>query len=52
MRARAEVTTRHAKAYGKASKKDKGRIPEQVVEVTGEIADLQSVLLKLAKDKT
>ena len=32
---RAEVTTRFAKAYVKASKKNKGRILDQVVEVTG-----------------
>jgi hypothetical protein len=35
MTSRAEITTRYAKAYGKASKKDKGRILDQVVEVTG-----------------
>ena len=34
MTSRAEVTTRYAKAYMKASKKDKGRILDQVVEVT------------------
>jgi N-methylhydantoinase A/oxoprolinase/acetone carboxylase beta subunit len=32
---RAEVTTKYAKAYAKASKKDKGRVLDQVVEVTG-----------------
>jgi hypothetical protein len=35
MTSRAEVTTRYAKAFAKASKKDKGRILDQVVEVTG-----------------
>ncbi len=35
MQSRAEVTTRYAKAYAKASKKDKGRVLDQVVEVTG-----------------
>ena len=35
MASRAEVTTRYAKAYAKASKKDKGRILDQVVAVTG-----------------
>jgi hypothetical protein len=35
MTSRAEVTTRYAKAYVKASKKNKGRILDQVVEVTG-----------------
>lgn len=35
MTSRAEVTTRYAKQYVKASKADKGRILEQVVGVTG-----------------
>jgi hypothetical protein len=35
MGSRAEVTTRYAKAYVKASKKGKGRILDQVVGVTG-----------------
>jgi hypothetical protein len=35
MTSRAEVTTRYARAYVKASKKDRGRILDQVVEVTG-----------------
>ena len=35
MQSRAEVTTRYAKAYVKASKKDKGRVLDQVVAVTG-----------------
>src|SRR5699024_5060550 len=35
MQSRAEVTTRYAKAYARASKKDKGLILDQVVEVTG-----------------
>lgn len=35
MTSRAEVTTKYAKAYAKASKKDKGRVLDQVVEVTG-----------------
>ncbi len=32
---RAEITTSYAKTYVKASKKDRGRILDQVVEVTG-----------------
>ncbi len=35
MMSRAEVTTRYAKEYVKASKKDRGLILDQVVEVTG-----------------
>lgn len=35
MASRAEVTTRYAKAYVKASKKDKGRVLDEVVSVTG-----------------
>lgn len=35
MSSRAEVTTRYAKSYVKASKKDKGRVLDQVIEVTG-----------------
>jgi hypothetical protein len=35
MTSRAEITTKYAKAYGKASKKNRGRILDQVVEVTG-----------------
>jgi len=35
MASRAEITTKYAKAYAKASKKDKGRILDQVVAVTG-----------------
>jgi hypothetical protein len=35
MTSRAEITTRYARAYVKASKGDKGRILAQVVEVTG-----------------
>ncbi|MGB9374265.1 MAG: hypothetical protein WCA82_08915 [Jiangellales bacterium] len=35
MESRAEVTRRYAKAYAKASKKDKGRVLDQVVDVTG-----------------
>lgn len=35
MTSRAEITTRFAKAYGKASKKNRGLILDQVVEVTG-----------------
>jgi len=34
MTSRAEVTSRYAKAYLKASKMDKGRVLDQVVEVT------------------
>lgn len=35
MTSRAEVTTKYAKAYAKASKKDKGRVLDAVVDVTG-----------------
>lgn len=35
MMSRAEVTTKYAKAYAKVSKKDKGRVLDAVVEVTG-----------------
>jgi len=35
MQSRAEVTSRYAKAYVKASKKDKGRVLDEVVSVTG-----------------
>ena len=35
MGSRAEVTTRYARAYRKASKKDKGRVLDEVVSVTG-----------------
>ena len=35
MTSRAEVTSRYAKAYTKACKKDKGRILDAVVEVMG-----------------
>ncbi len=35
MTSRAEVTSRYAVAYVRASKKDKGRVLDQVVEVTG-----------------
>src|SRR5688572_13425120 len=35
MTSRAEITTKYAKAYGKASKKNRGRILDQVIEVTG-----------------
>lgn len=35
MGSRAEVTSRFAKAYAKASKKDKGRVLDEVVAVTG-----------------
>lgn len=35
MQARAEITGRYAKAYAKASKKDKGRILDEVCAVTG-----------------
>jgi hypothetical protein len=35
MASRAEVTSRYAKAYARASKKDKGRVLDQVVAVTG-----------------
>lgn len=35
MGSRAEVTSRYAKAYSRSSKADKGRVLDQVVEVTG-----------------
>lgn len=35
MASRAEITTKFAKAYQQASKRDKGRVLDQVVEVTG-----------------
>ena len=35
MGSRAEVTSRYAKAYARSSKADKGRVLDQVVEVTG-----------------
>ena len=35
MTSRAEITTKYAKAYVKASKKDKGRVLDEVVAVTG-----------------
>lgn len=35
MSARVEVTKKYAEAYARAGKKDKGRILDQVVEVTG-----------------
>ena len=35
MTSRAEITTKYAKVYAKASKKDKGRILTQVMGVTG-----------------
>lgn len=35
MSSRAEIATRYARAYVKAAKKDKGRVLDQVVEVTG-----------------
>jgi hypothetical protein len=35
MTSRAEITTRYAKAYVKAAKKEKGKVLDQVVEVTG-----------------
>jgi len=35
MQSRAEVTSRYAKAYVKASKKDKGRVLDEVMSVTG-----------------
>lgn len=35
MQSRAEVTAKYAKAYAKAPKKDRGRVLDQVVEVTG-----------------
>lgn len=34
MTSRAEITSRYARAYAKASKKDKGRVLDQVIEVT------------------
>ena len=38
MQSRAEVTARYAKAYVKAGKKDKGRVLDEVVGVTGLVA--------------
>ena len=35
MRSKAEVTTRYAKAYVNARKKDKGKVLDEVVSVTG-----------------
>jgi len=35
MSSRAEITSKYARVYARASKKDKGRILDQVVEVTG-----------------
>ena len=35
MRSRAEVTTKYAKAYVNAGKKEKGRVLDEVVSVTG-----------------
>jgi hypothetical protein len=35
MTSRAEVAAKYARAYAKATKKDKGRILDSVVEVTG-----------------
>lgn len=35
MKSRAEITTKYAKEYARASKKDKGAVLDQVVEVTG-----------------
>ena len=35
MKSRAEVTTRYAKAYARAGKKDKGKVLDEVVSVTG-----------------
>ena len=35
MTSRAEITTRYARAYVKAAKKDKGRVLDEVVSVTG-----------------
>ncbi|HET8958868.1 transposase family protein [Nocardioides sp.] len=35
MASRAEITTRYAKGYARASKKDKGRVLDEVVAVTG-----------------
>ena len=35
MSSRAEITSKYARMYAKTGKKDKGRILDQVVEVTG-----------------
>ncbi|WP_216853876.1 hypothetical protein [Phytoactinopolyspora halotolerans] len=52
MASRADVTTRYAKAYVKASKKDKGRILDEVVGVTGWSRDnARRRLTGTAKDK-
>lgn len=51
MRSRAEVTTRYAKAYAKASKKDKGQVLDQVVAVTGWSRDNARRRLVAAADR-
>lgn len=49
MQSRAEVTNQYAKAYQKASKKDRGRILDQVVDVTGWSRDNARRLSQAAK---
>jgi hypothetical protein len=51
MTSRAEVTTRYAKAYAKASKKDKGRVLDDVVSVTGWSRDNARRRLAAAADQ-
>lgn len=51
MTSRAEVTTRYAKAYARASKKDKGRVLDQVVAVTGWSRDNARRRLVAAADR-
>lgn len=48
MLSRAEITSKYARAYERAAKKDKGRILDQVVEVTGWSRDNARRRLKLA----
>ena len=51
MTSRAEVTTKYAKAYAKASKKDKGRVLDDVVSVTGWSRDNARRRLVAAADR-
>ena len=43
MAARAEITVKYARAYAKASKKDKGRLLDEVVAVTGPRSSLRAL---------
>ncbi len=51
MTSRAEVTTKYAKAYAKASKKDKGRVLDAVTDVTGWSRDNARRRLVAAADR-